>query len=214
MPNSPAGAPDDSAADSASPGELAHGTRENRETGLPPTGLRAYLAVKRSALLARREALRADPPSAPNRLRARAEAGQRTGVRRVRIRHHQIISDSPADFAGDDLGPASPEVQLGVLSSCLTHIFLIQAADLQVPLDSLEVEVEADQDPRAGEPGFEQVPIYPHNITYTVHVSSPAAPERIRELHESVERTCPIYNLLLNPQSIAGRVLHNGGLAA
>ncbi|MFH0178610.1 OsmC family protein [Streptomyces cacaoi] len=176
----------------------------------PQPGLRAYLEVKRAALLAKREAQRTAPPTEPNRLRARTTAEERSGVRRIRIRRHQIISDSPLDFAGYDLGPASPEIQLGVLSSCLTHIFLIQAADLRIPLDSLEVEVQADQDPRAGQPGFEQVPIYPHNISYTVHVTSPADKERIRELHETVERKCPIYNLLINPQSITGRVVLTG----
>lgn len=180
------------------------------DAGNPRPGLRGYLSVKRAALLARRAALRNDPPAAPNRLHARAKAEERTGVRRVRIRHHHILSDSPADFAGDDLGPSSPEIQLGVLASCLTHIFLTQAADLRVPLDALEVEVAADHEPRAGEPGFEDVPIHPHNITYTVHVTSPASPERVRELHESVERTCPIYNLLAAPQQISGRVILTG----
>ncbi|MEU9308373.1 hypothetical protein [Streptomyces sp. NPDC048256] len=71
-------------------------------------------------------------------------------------------------------------------SSCLTHIFLIQAADLRIPLDAVEVEVQADQDPRAGQPGFEHVPIYPHHICCTVHITSPADKERIRELHETV----------------------------
>ncbi|MCX5374204.1 OsmC family protein [Streptomyces sp. NBC_00103] len=176
----------------------------------PQPGLREYLEVKRAALLAKREAQRTAPLTEPHRLRARTRAEDRSGVRRIRIRHHQILSDSPADFAGYDLGPASPEIQLGVLSSCLTHIFLIQAADLRIPLDALEVEVQADQDPRAGQPGFERVPIYPHHISYTVHITSPAGKERIRELHETVERKCPIYNLLINPQSITGRVVLTG----
>lgn len=176
----------------------------------PQPGLREYLEAKRAALLARRETQRTAPVTEPHRLRALTKAEERSGVRRIRIRHHQILSDSPPDFAGYDLGPASPEIQLGVLSSCLTHIFLIQAADLRIPLDSLEVEVQADQDPRAGQPGFEHVPIYPHDITYTVHITSPAGKERIRELHETVERKCPIYNLLINPQSITGRVVLTG----
>ncbi|RKN08350.1 OsmC family protein [Streptomyces radicis] len=196
----------------------AHETPENAapEGGLlataedPRPGLRKYLEVKRAALLARRAAARANPLTQPHRLRARTTAEERSGVRRIRIRHHQILSDSPLDFAGYDLGPASPEIQLGVLSSCLTHIFLIQAADLRIPLDSLAVEVEADQDPRAGSPGFEDTPIHPHHITYTVHVTSPAGDERIRELHEAVERNCPIYQLLTNPQNISGRVVLTG----
>jgi uncharacterized OsmC-like protein len=67
--------------------------------------------------------------------------------------------------------------------------------------------VEAEQDPRAGKPGFEDVPIYPHNIRYTVRLSTPASQERIDELHESVEKNCPIYNLLINPQEVQGSVV-------
>ncbi|MDT0266620.1 OsmC family protein [Streptomyces sp. DSM 44915] len=176
----------------------------------PQPGLRPYLEVKRAALLAREERAKTSPGILPHKLRAQTTAESRSGVRRVRIRHHQIISDSPLDFAGYDLGPSSPEIQLGVLSSCLTHVFLIQAARLRVPLDALEVEVEGVHDPRAGKSGFEQVPVYPHQIGYTVRVTSPATEERIRELHEAVERECPIYNLLINPQQISGRVVLTG----
>ena len=76
-------------------------------------------------------------------------------MRRIRIRDHQVVSDSPADFAGYDLGPSSPELLLGSLGSCLTHIFLIKAAELQLPLESLQVEIEGDLDPRGGKPGYE-----------------------------------------------------------
>ncbi len=132
----------------------------------------------------------------------------RSGVRRIPIRDFQVISDSPPDFAGYSLGPGSPELQLGVLGSCLTHIFLIQAADRGVPLDSLSVEVSGEMDPRAGQPGFESVPIEPHNIAYTVHIASAADAATIAELHAAVERVCPIFNLLTNPQQIVGRVEH------
>jgi uncharacterized OsmC-like protein len=174
--------------------------------------LRAYLDQKREAILARRaKAAAADGQPAPHRLNATVRAEGRSGVRRIRIRDFQLLSDSPPDFAGYDFGPSSPELQIGVLGSCLTHIFLIQAADRQVPLDSLEVDVTAEIDPRAGKPGFEPIPIYPHNIQYTVRLESPASPEAIAELHQAVERACPILNLLLNPQAITGTIIQNGG---
>jgi uncharacterized OsmC-like protein len=169
--------------------------------------LREYLQQKRAAILARRAKV-ADEPPTPHTLSARVKAEGRSGVRRIRIRDFQVISDSGPDFAGYDLGPSSPELQLGVLGSCLTHVFLIQAADLEVPLDSLEVEITAQMDPRAGRPGFESIPVYPHNIAYTVHLESPASSEAIAELHAAVERTCPILNLLLNPQQITGTIDH------
>ena len=171
-------------------------------------GLQDYLADKRDALLRRRHQAASSGPAAPHTLSARVRAEGRSGVRRIRIRDFQLLSDSGPDFAGYNLGPSSPELQLGVLGSCLTHIFLIQAAERQVPLDALEVEVSAQQDPRAGRPGFEQVPVYPHTIQYTVHVTSSASDAELAELHAAVERVCPILNLLVNPQHIGGSIVH------
>lgn len=169
--------------------------------------LNEYLVQKRAALLARR-AKTAAGNSEPHLLKAQVKAEGRSGIRHIRIREHHVISDSPYDFAGYNLGPGSPELQLGILGSCLTHIFLIQAADKQVPLDELEVEVTGQLDPRAGTPGNEAIPVYPHNIAYTVHIKSSASPEVLADLHQTVERVCPIFNLLLHPQNIKGTLVH------
>jgi uncharacterized OsmC-like protein len=176
--------------------------------------LNEYLAEKRQKLRQRRAELAKRTDVQPHALHAETTAEGRSGIRRIRIRDFQVILDSGPELAGYNLGPSSPELQLGVLSSCLTHIFLIQAADLEVPLDSLRVEVNAVSDPRARRPEFPEfadVPIYPHDITYTVHIQSPAPAEQIKELHEAVERTCPIFNLLRDPQEITGRVVLNEG---
>jgi uncharacterized OsmC-like protein len=167
--------------------------------------LNDYLAEKRTAVLARNAAIEAGTAQ-PAQLKATVRAEGRSGVRRLRIRDHQIISDSPPDFAGYNLGPSSPELQLGVLGTCVTHIFLIQAAERQVPLESLEVEVTGIIDPRGGKPGHEQTPIWPHQIGYTVHIDSPASRADIDALFEAVERNCPILNLLRNPQTIWAEV--------
>ncbi|MFN8495609.1 MAG: OsmC family protein [Caldilineaceae bacterium] len=174
--------------------------------------LNEYLGQKREALLERRAKVKAGE-TAPNRLQASVKAEGRSGIRHIRIREHHIISDSPYDFAGYNLGPSSPELQLGVLGSCLTHIFLIQAAEKQIPLDELEVEVTGQQDPRAGTPGNEHIPVYPHNISYTVRIKSTASPEALADLHQTVERVCPIFNLLTNPQSIKGTLIQTNAPA-
>lgn len=172
---------------------------------------REFLHQKRDALIARREAAAANPEGqAPRLLEARVKAEGRSGVRRIRIRDHQILSDSGPELAGYDFGPGSPEIQVGVLGSCLTHIFEIQAAQREIWLDALEVEVRAVQDFRSGQPGFEDVPRWPHQFTYTVTVESDEPEERIRELHQAVEDVCPILNLLVNPQEITGSVTLNG----
>jgi len=172
------------------------------------TSLNHYLSEKRSAVLAR-EALVEAGNASPNSLSAKVSAEGRSGVRRIRIRDHQVISDSPPDFAGYNLGPSSPELQLGVLGSCVTHIFLIQAASRQVPIDRLEVEVNGKIDPRGGKPGYESIPIWPHDIGYTVHIDSPASAEDVQALFEAVEKNCPILNLLKNPQTIRAEIRHH-----
>jgi len=175
--------------------------------------LREFLIQKRAAILAKRDPANADK-AGPIKLEASVTAEGRSGVRRIRIRDFQILSDSGPDFAGYNFGPGSPELQVGVLGSCLTHIFEIQAADLEIPLDALSVDVTADQDFRSGQPGFEDVPRFPHNLTYIVHIESPASADDITRLHKAVEDVCPILNLLVNPQTINGTVELNGVLAS
>lgn len=164
-----------------------------------------YLAQKREAFLDRRRRI-AEGSLGPTPLKARAIAEGRSGVRRIRIRDFQVITDSPPDFAGYDLGPSSPELVLGGLASCLNHSYLIQAAALDVPIESIEVEVEGIIDPRAGGPGYESTPVYPQNISYVVRITSPASAAEIKTLRDSVEKFCPILNLLKQPQTIEGRL--------
>ncbi|HEU5319711.1 MAG TPA: OsmC family protein [Methylomirabilota bacterium] len=176
------------------------------------SSLREYLTEKREALR-RRRALAEASGAGPSLLQATVRAEGRSGVRRIRIRDFQILSDSAADYAGYDLGPGSPELQLGVLGACLTHVFLIQAADRGVPLDSLEVDVSGLMDRRAGWAGHDDVPRHPYGISYRVRVASPASRAEIDALHEAVERACPVLNLLKNPQRITGAVEHVGAAA-
>lgn len=164
-----------------------------------------YLAQKRQAFLTRRTRI-VEGKLGPARLKASATAEGRSGIRRIRIRDFQVITDSPPDFAGYDLGPSSPELQLGVLGSCLNHSFLIQAAALEIPIESIAVDVEATIDPRAKSESFESTPVYPTDISYVVKIASPASAAQIELLHRTVEQWCPILNLLKNPQTIAGRV--------
>lgn len=142
---------------------------------------------------------------APSTLKARVAVEGRSGVRRIRLREHQVLSDSPPELLGLDLGPSSPELVLGALGSCLAHSWLIQAARLGVPLDHIEVTVEGQLDHRAGEAGHEATLREPHGITYTVHVESEVGNDDLRRVQEAVDRLCPILNLLRNPQSIHGR---------
>lgn len=171
-------------------------------------GLREFLVQKRAAIQARESAIAAGTLAAPVVLRAHSVAEGRSGVRRIRVRNHQILSDSQADYAGYDLGPGSPELVLGVFASCLTHVFEVVAARLAIPLDEIRVEVCGQVEPRAGRPGFEDAPREPHNITYQAFISSPAPSDQIDALYRTVEEECPLLALFTNPQTIVGSLVH------
>lgn len=169
------------------------------------TSLNEYLGQKRAALHSRRARVKTGELG-PVTLAAQAQAEGRSGVRRIRIRDFQVISDSPPDFAGYNLGPSSPELLLGALSSCLTHTYLIHASDQEVPLEHVQAEVTAQIDPRGGSEGNEHIPVYPHDIAYTITLVSLADAEAVARVTAAVEQFCPILNLLKRGTTVTGTV--------
>ncbi|MDR2682833.1 MAG: OsmC family protein [Dysgonamonadaceae bacterium] len=218
-------------------GEIDYQQTPKNLTFVPPyqPGLREYLKYKRAALLARGNRQATSPranrnrtgnstndpvsesisePPAPRQRepqpdRLHVEFDPVSGARKVHIRHFNFIHDNLPVFAGNDLGPSSLEHQLGALTSCITHITEIQAASREVTLDTLYVTAEAIYDPRAGRPGFEDIPAWPHEIQYTVHYRSPHSYDEIVALRDAVEAVCPIYNLFISEQKINGRIVRD-----
>jgi uncharacterized OsmC-like protein len=176
-------------------------------------GLREYLKYKHAAVVWRNDRSKEKTNTEPQGGQTKpldnlhVEVDPATGARRLHIRYFNLIHDNPAYLAGNDLGPSAHEHQLGVITSCITHITEIQAATLNIVLDSLSVSAEGTLDLRAGRPGFENVKPYLHDIRYTLHVKSPHPYQEIVALRDAVEAVCPIYNLIISEQKIKGRIV-------
>lgn len=201
-----------SQAQSIEHGQLFYTQTPAKRTGKTLEGLREFLAEKRAASDGARplDTTRAPAPGAtrnagepPLRAHVKVEAG--TGIRHIRTddRNFQIIHDMPRYLAGHNLGPVAEEHILGVMITCLTHIYEIQAAARGVVLDTLELEVEGTLAPRIGHvsppPRFQ-------DVHYRVHIGSPESRETIEQLQRAVEATCPIYNMLKDAQEIRGAI--------
>src|SRR5438874_2112178 len=78
--------------------------------------LRQYLKNKEAAMTAAAKAA-ASGDALRETVSAECSATDLTGVRRVRIRDFQLVSDSRPAFGGFGLGPSSPDLLLGVLAS-------------------------------------------------------------------------------------------------
>lgn len=109
-------------------------------------------------------------------------------------------------YGGNDAGPNPGVFGRGALASCLAIGYGMWAARLGVPLDRLEVEVQADYDVR-GElgvdddvrPGYTQV-------RYVVTVESPAAEADVRRVLDTADRYSSYRDIWSNPVPLAREV--------
>ncbi len=122
----------------------------------------------------------------------------------------KLEADMPVKAGGEDTAPTPGMLGRAALASCLAIGITIWAARLGIPLDALEVEVQADFDVRfelgVGNdiaPGYKEV-------RYTVSIESPASPEALAELLETAERHSPYLDVFGRAQTMK-RVLRVGG---
>lgn len=169
--------------------------------------IREYLPAKRAAR-ARLVDRVCGGDTAPVSVGATVEVAGASGIRQIRIRQHTVLSDSSAEYAGFDLGPTSPELQLGVLGSCIAHTLLIHAAAQELVLDAVRVQVSAQLDPRGGVEGFDDAAKQPTDLHYTLHITSPESAEAIETLVAHVDAVCPVLNLLRAPATVSGGLEH------
>jgi len=172
----------------------------------------AELAAERSLathLVQKGHAMRAAAVARPTQedwdevIEARCVADDHTGVRKLAIREFSFLGDGGADIGGWNLGPSSPEYLLGVISTCLTHTFLCLAAMRDLPLDRVEVRVQANNN----DAGFFGVssdrPTQPHDIRIHVELEAPTlSAEERRAFIAEAEATCPVVKALREPQSL------------
>ena len=183
-------------------------------------GLREYIKGKRQAILASRakqEALKNDT-AAQRRNRERSVTKREprgpwvkvfpNGVRQLTVNDkYLILHDNPEYLGGTDIGMTSSEGVLGILGTCITHISLGQAAELDLDVDSIRLTVEAEWDPRAGRKGYEKTPINLQNVRYTMHVQTPESEEKVKEWLRRVEGICPMYNLFKDTQTFEHKIV-------
>jgi uncharacterized OsmC-like protein len=169
-------------------------------------GLPAYLLQKAEAL--RAAALRR-PTGADWRetVEATCTADDVTGVRKLRIRDWHFIGDSGPDFGGWSLGPSSPELLCGVISTCLTHTYEIGAATMSIPVERIQVRVSAENN----DAGFLGIvtddTALPWGIIAHVMLDAPeAGPEQVAALHRYASERCPLTNLIRRGAPVEVRV--------
>ncbi len=139
------------------------------------------------------------------------EIGEHQGVNgraTPRTRKFVITADAPPGLGGVDAAPAAVEVLLAALAGCLTSGIAANAALFDVPLDGIDVDMEADIDLRGLLGHDKSVRNGFQRIRYTVTVQSPAAEDRVRRCKETIDRKSPVLDALTTPVQVASSFVH------
>jgi uncharacterized OsmC-like protein len=115
----------------------------------------------------------------------------------------------PAKVGGGETAPTPGVLGRAALAGCLTIGIAAWAARLGVPVDAVEVEVEADFDAR-GELGVEGVPPGYQQVRYTVSIDSPAPRAELDRLLATAERHSPYLDVFGRAIALRRAVRLNG----
>lgn len=151
-------------------------------------------------------------------LELRPSIGQGTAVTRVRVADGFTcqVEDGPwkltVDLAeksgGNNQGPNPGVMGRAALGSCLAVTYVMWAAKLGVPLDALEVEVQADYDAR-GYHGIGDVRPGYGEIRYIVRVKSPAPDTEVMKMLDAADAHCDYLHVFAEPQQVRREVRLN-----
>ena len=142
--------------------------------------------------------------------------GQKTGRTKVRLRPglqcdiedgaFRLTAGAGPASGGSGEGPSPGALGRGALGSCLAIGYACWAARLDVPIDSVEVDVEADYDVR-GELGVsDDVPPGYTDVRYTVTISSRAPQADIQRVIDTAEQYSPYRDIFASATPVHRQV--------
>jgi uncharacterized OsmC-like protein len=148
-------------------------------------------------------------------LELRPSVGQGTAVTRVRLREGftceiedgpwKLVTDMGEKLGGMNEGPNPGVLGRAALGSCLAVGYVMWAARREVPIASLEIQIQADYDARGYhgiadvEPGYEQ-------IRYVVTVESEAPEEEVLRMLDEADRYSDYLAVFARPQDLRREV--------
>lgn len=113
-----------------------------------------------------------------------------------------LEADEPTTLLGTDVAPNAGEAALHALTSCLNVTYAYNAAAMGIDIHSLSFDLETDTDLRGFmeldkkiRPGLSQIRV-------KVNLACNGTPQQVKELHEAVIRTSPLYDTFKNPVDI------------
>ena len=121
---------------------------------------------------------------------------------KIFIRDHEIISDQPFGFNGQNKGPKPSELVLAALAACQETTYRIFAEDMGIQIGKISVQLRGTQDLRGFMALDEEIPAGFTNIEGKIFIESDATEEDLELLRERVDQHCPVLDDLTRPVEV------------
>ena len=123
-------------------------------------------------------------------------------------RRFTIMVDEPSELGGVDGAPNPVEVLLSALAGCVTAGIATNAQMFGVPIDAIDIDLEADVDARGFLGHDKSVRNGVTDIRYTVTIQSSAPEDKVRKCKETIDRKSPVRDTLANPVNIVSALVY------
>jgi uncharacterized OsmC-like protein len=113
--------------------------------------------------------------------------------------NHKLIADMPESVGGNATGPTPGVYGRAAFGSCLAIAYMLKASAMNIKINALQVDVQADYDDGAlfgtssAPPGYLEV-------RYTVTVESDAAEEEILQMLDMADKHSPYLDVFSREQ--------------
>jgi uncharacterized OsmC-like protein len=122
---------------------------------------------------------------------------------KILIRDHEIISDQPYGFNGQNKGPKPSELVLAALAACQETTYRIFAEDMGIQIGKISVQLRGTQDLRGFMAMDNEIPAGFINIEGKVFIQSDATEEELERLRQRVDQHCPVLDDLKRPVEVS-----------
>ena len=120
----------------------------------------------------------------------------------ISIRNHEIISDQPFGFNGQNKGPKPSELVLAALAACQETTYKIFAEDMGIHIGKISVQLKGTQDLRGFMALDDEIPAGFTNIEGKIFIQSDASDEELELLQKRVDQHCPVLDDLKRPVEV------------
>ena len=121
----------------------------------------------------------------------------------ILIRDHEIISDQPFGFNGQNKGPKPSELVLAALAACQETTYRVFAEDMGIHIGKISVQLKGTQDLRGFMALDDKIPAGFTNIEGKIFIQSNANEEELDLLQQRVDQHCPVLDDLKRPVEVS-----------